>query len=844
MKRSNVDINKVSPMMKEYLKTKSEYEDTLLFYRLGDFYELFFEDAETASHELELTLTGKNAGLEERVPMCGVPHHAANIYIQKLVDKGYKVAICEQVEDPKTAKGIVKREVIEVVSRGTLTNTEALNEHDFNFIASITDNFINYIFSYADLLSGKVYACYLSHDKNKLISYINNLNIKEVVVNSSFDKEILFELKNNYNVFISINDNTLDGIYNNIFEGIKDNKLIENTKVVISYLINNQKKELKHFQSLEIVDTNLFMELGIETVRNLELVETIRSKDRTNSLLGFLDKTKTAMGSRLLKSYIISPLLNKDEIIRRQNIVELLIKEFLYKSELKTYLYEIYDLERLTGKIVCNNVNARDLLQLKKSLSVLPDINLILKELNLEELNTFPELVTLLEKSINEDAPLLLKEGNLIKDGYNSEIDELRNIRKNGKDFISKFEREEIERTGISTLRVGYNKVFGYYIEISKGQVKNIPEDFKYERKQTTTNSERYISPLLKEKEDLILNAEEKLNNLEYDIFNEIKEEIKKYIHELQVVSSKIAFYDVMQSYATVAEENNFVKPILNEEGIINVVDGRHPVVENVIKDEYTPNDIKMDEKTNILLITGPNMSGKSTYMRELAIIIILNQIGSYVPAKEANLPIIDKIFTRIGASDDLVGGESTFMVEMKESAIALKNATKNSLILFDELGRGTSTYDGMSLAGSIIEYIETNIKCKTLFSTHYHELTKMADTFEGIKNVHVSIYEENGNIKFLHKVKNGAVDKSYGINVAKLADLPDKVIERADELLHNYEGHQKRKKIIKQVELELIEEKENPLYDFIDNINPNEITPIEALNLIYEIKGKREDLK
>ncbi len=676
MKRSNVDINKVSPMMKEYLKTKSEYEDTLLFYRLGDFYELFFEDAEIASHELELTLTGKNAGLEERVPMCGVPHHAANIYIQKLVDKGYKVAICEQVEDPKTAKGIVKREVIEVVSRGTLTNTEALNEHDFNFIASITDNFINYIFSYADLLSGKVYACYLSHDKNKLISYINNLNIKEVVVNSSFDKEILFELKNNYNVFISINDNTLDGIYNNIFEGIKDNKLIENTKVVISYLINNQKKELKHFQSLEIVDTNLFMELGIETVRNLELVETIRSKDRTNSLLGFLDKTKTAMGSRLLKSYIISPLLNKDEIIRRQNIVELLIKEFLYKSELKTYLYEIYDLERLTGKIVCNNVNARDLLQLKKSLSVLPDINLILKELNLEELNTFPELVTLLEKSINEDAPLLLKEGNLIKDGYNSEIDELRNIRKNGKDFISKFEREEIERTGISTLRVGYNKVFGYYIEISKGQVKNIPEDFKYERKQTTTNSERYISPLLKEKEDLILNAEEKLNNLEYDIFNEIKEEIKKYIHELQVVSSKIAFYDVMQSYATVAEENNFVKPILNEEGIINVVDGRHPVVENVIKDEYTPNDIKMDEKTNILLITGPNMSGKSTYMRELAIIIILNQIGSYVPAKEANLPIIDKIFTRIGASDDLVGGESTFMVEMKESAIALKNAT------------------------------------------------------------------------------------------------------------------------------------------------------------------------
>ena len=844
MKRNEVNIDSVSPMMKEYLKTKSEYEDTLLFYRLGDFYELFFEDAEIASHELELTLTGKNAGLEERVPMCGVPHHASNIYIQKLVDKGYKVAICEQVEDPKTAKGIVKREVIEVVSKGTLTNTEALNEHDFNFIASITDNYLNYIFSYADLLSGKVYACYLSHDKNKLISYINNLNIKEVVVNSSFDKDILYELKFNYNVFISILDNIIDTNYNNIFNNIDDSKLIDNTKIVLSYLINNQKKELNHFQNLEIVDTKLFMELGIETVRNLELVETIRGKDRVNSLLWFLDKTKTAMGSRLLKSYIISPLLNKDEIIKRQNIVELLIKEFLYKSELKTYLYEIYDLERLTGKIVCNNANARDLLQLKKSLSVLPDINLILKELNLEEIGTFPELVTLLDKSINENAPILLKEGNLIKDGYNSEVDELRSIRKNGKDFISKFESDERERTGISTLKVGYNKVFGYYIEISKGQVKNIPEDFKYERKQTTTNSERYVSPLLKEKEDLILNAEERLNNLEYDIFNEIKEEIKKYIHGLQIVSSKVAFYDVMQSYATVAEENNFVKPSINEDGIIDIEDGRHPVVESVIKDEYTPNDVLMDEKTNILLITGPNMSGKSTYMRELAIIIILNQIGSFVPAKKANLPIIDKVFTRIGASDDLVGGESTFMVEMKESATALKNATKNSLILFDELGRGTSTYDGMSLAGSIIEYIETNIKCKTLFSTHYHELTKMSDTFDGIKNVHVSIYEENGNVKFLHKVKNGAVDKSYGINVAKLADLPDKVIERADELLHNYEGHQKRKKVIKQVELELIEEKQNPLYDFIDSINPNEVTPIEALNLLYEIKGKREEIK
>ena len=629
-----------------------------------------------------------------------------------------------------------------------------------------------------------------------------------------------------------------------MFNNITDTKLIENTKVVLSYLINNQKKELTHFQELEIIDNNLFMELNSETVRNLELVETIRGKDRVNSLLWFLDKTKTAMGSRLLKSYLIAPLLDKEEIIRRQNIIELLIKEFLYKSELKTYLYEIYDLERLTGRIACGNVHANDLIHLKNSLRVIPDINLVLKELGLEELETFNELVVLLENSIADNPSILLKEGNIIKDGYNIEVDELRDIRKNGKEFISKFEREERERTGISTLKVGYNKVFGYYIEISKGQVKNIPEDFKYERKQTTTNSERYISPLLKEKENLILNAEERLNNLEYDLFNEIKDEIKKYIHGLQKVSSKIAFYDVMQSFASVAEENNFVKPTINENGIVNIIDGRHPVVESVIKDEYTPNDVIMDEKTNVLLITGPNMSGKSTYMRELAIIIILCQIGSFVPAKEANLCIFDKIFTRIGASDDLVGGESTFMVEMKESAIALKNATKNSLILFDELGRGTSTYDGMSLAGAIIEYIETNIKCKTLFSTHYHELTKMSEIFDGIKNVHVSIYEENGNIKFLHKVKDGAVDKSYGINVAKLANLPNKVIERADELLHNYEGKQKRKKIIKQVELDLNDEIQNPLYEFIDNINPNETTPIEALNLIYEIKSKREEIK
>lgn len=838
MERSSVDINKLSPMMKEYIKTKSEYEDVLLFYRLGDFYELFFDDAITASHELELTLTGKNAGLSERVPMCGVPHHAVNTYIEKLIDKGFKVAICEQVEDPKTAKGIVKREVVQIISKGTLTSTELLNEKDFNFIASITDYKHVYALSYADLLSGKVYATFISYDKNKLISAIVNLNIKEIVVNSSFNKEILHELKSNYNIYINIIEEEIKFKNKTIYSELNDEKLAKNTDLVLTYLEKNLKNNLSHIQNVEFVDNKLFLELDKESIRNLELIETLRTKDRINSLLWLMDKTKTAMGSRLLKSFIISPSINKEEIIKRQNLVELLIKEFLFKSELASQLYEIYDLERLTGKVACNNVNAHDLIQLKNSIRVIPNINEILKNLNLEKLETFDELFNILDNSISENAPVTLKEGNIIKEGYNETLDELRSIRKNGKDFISKFESEERERTGIKNLRVGYNKVFGYYIEISKGQAKSIPEEFGYERRQTISNSERFITPLLKEKESMILNAEEKINSLEYDIFNEIKEEIKKYINKLQIVSNKIAFYDVMQAFATVAEENLFVRPIISDKKIINVIDGRHPVVEKVIKEEYIPNDVIMEEKTNILMITGPNMSGKSTYMRCLAIIVILNQIGSFVPAKEATLPIFDKIYTRIGATDDLVGGESTFMVEMKESANALKNASENSLILFDELGRGTSTYDGMSLAGAIIEYIENNIKCKTLFSTHYHELTSMSEYLPGIKNVHVSIYEEDGDVKFLHKVSEGAVDKSYGINVAKLATLPDQVIKRANELLLMYENETKKSKKIKQFELELKEEKDE-LREYIKTINPLEITPLEALNILDEIKKK-----
>lgn len=838
MKMSEVDISMLSPMMKEYYKTKSEYMDVLLFYRLGDFYEMFFEDAITASHELELTLTGKNAGLKERVPMCGVPHHAVNVYLEKLIDKGYKVAICEQVEDPKLAKGIVKREVTEIVSKGTLTNTDCLDENGYNFIASITDYNYIYALSYLDLLSGKVFATFVSKSSDKLISEIVSLGIKEVVVTSDFDNSITKVLKNNYNIYVSIYDKDYSNINRSKVSNLADAKLEDNTLKLISYITFNQKKEINHLMKPVIVNSKDYLSLNRECIRNLELVETIRNKDKMYSLLWFLDKTKTSMGSRMLKEFILKPVVSESEINKRHDLIDLFKKEFMSISELRDFLYQIYDLERLVGKVSINTLNGRDLLQLKSSLGVLPDINLILENIGLEKVETFSELYDLLDKSIDLDAPVTIKEGGLIKDGFNKELDELKSIRKNGKDFISKFESEERERTGIKNLKVGYNKVFGYYIEVSKGQKDNIKEEFGYVRKQTISNSERYITNSLKEKEDMILNAEDKIKDMEYNIFLSIKSEVSKYIGNLQKVSDYIAYLDVMQSLTKVSEENNFVRPIINHEHNINIVDAKHPVVMKVIKDDYVSNNIVMDEYTNILMITGPNMSGKSTYMRTLAIIVILNQIGCFVPASSCELPIFDKIFTRIGASDDLVGGESTFMVEMKESAYALKNATENSLILFDELGRGTSTYDGMSLAGSIIEYVNKYLKCKTMFSTHYHELTKMAEYTPSIKNVHVSINETDGKVVFLHKVMDGAVDKSYGINVAKLAGLPDEVIEGAGKLLETYESTSKtEKKHIKQFELDLETPNKDPLREFLRNINPLEVTPMEALKLLDEMK-------
>ncbi len=843
MERKDVDINKVTPMMRQYLEIKEKNEDIILFFRLGDFYEMFFEDAILVSHELELTLTGKNAGLEERIPMCGIPHHAANVYIDKLVDKGYKIGICEQLEDPKNAKGIVKRDIIQIISKGTIMN-ESLVEFENNYIGNIMDFNHAYVISYADISTGEIYTTILEHNISKVISEIVGLNIKEIVMNSKVDKNILSILKNQFKITVTISDEVEnDKQYEYIYEDIGDVRYIETIKHLLTYITNTQKRSLTHLQKAIIKENKNYLKMDVHTKRNLELTETLRLKQRNYSLIWLLDKTKTAMGSRTLKNMIENPLIDKKEIEKRYDTIDILLKEFILKEDLANLLFEVYDLERLSGRIAFGNANAKDLLQLKSSLKVLPEISSLLTQIKFyKNFQPLDDLYELLEKSIYENPPISIKEGYLIKDGYNAELDELKSLRKGGKDFVARFEEEEKERTGIKNLKVGYNRVFGYYIEVSKGNTNLVKEEYGYERKQTLSNSERYISPILKEKEALILNAEEKIVELEYNLFIEIRNKIKEYIPKLQKIAKVISEIDVLQAFTTVAEENNYIRPIISENRNIKILDNRHPVVEKVINDEFVKNDIIMDDKTDILLITGPNMAGKSTYMRELAITVIMAQIGSFVPASYAELPIFDAIFTRIGASDDLVSGESTFMVEMNEAAFAISSATENSLILFDELGRGTATFDGMALAQSIIEYIHNNIKAKTLFSTHYHELTDLEDTLTRLKNVHVSAHEEDGKITFLHKVKNGSIDKSYGIHVARLANLPESLIKRASQILAVYENKEKVRdnKIQESLPLEeLMEPKENEIQKVIDEINPLEITPLEALNILYDLKNK-----
>ena len=840
MKRSEVDRSKISPMMRQYLEIKDKYEDVVLFFRLGDFYEMFFEDAVNMARELELTLTGKNAGLEERIPMCGVPHHAANVYIEKLIEKGYKVGICEQTEDPKNVKGIVKREVVQIISKGTVINNELLNEKENNYIGNIYDFSHAYGISYTDISTGEFVVFLIEHDIPKLINEIINLNLNEVILTDKCDKNINNILRNQYRISISVYDNILESDeYNHLYEDLKDIRYQTTVKHLLSYLVETQKRSLGHLQKVKIKDNN-YLKMDVHTKRNLELTETLRLKQRNYSLIWLLDKTKTAAGSRLLKKWIENPLTDKSKIEQRYDVIDTLLNQFIIKEELRDLLFQVYDIERLTGRVAYGSANARDLIQLKNSLKVLPQIKKCLKDINFYyDIDTLEDLYELLEKSIYENPPLSIKEGYLIKEGYNKELDELKEIRYSGKDFIAKLENEEKIRTGIKNLKVGYNKVFGYYIEISKGSIKDVKDEFGYERKQTLTNGERFITPLLKEKEAMILNAEERIIELEYNLFCEIRRQIQKYIASLQDTAKVLSEIDVLTAFTVVAEENRYVRPNLVLTNEVYIKDNRHPVVEKVIKDEYVENDIIMNADTNLLLITGPNMSGKSTYMRQFAITVIMAQMGCFVPASSCTIPIFDKIFTRIGASDDLVSGESTFMIEMMEANNAISNATKNSLILFDELGRGTATYDGMSLAQAILEYICDNIGAKTMFSTHYHELTALEKRVPGLKNIHVSAHEEDGKLTFLHKIKNGPVDKSYGIHVAKLAKLPDSLINRANEILNIYENQDKKEENFAQISLDFdsIEPQKSEIEEKIKNINPLEITPLEALNFLYELK-------
>ena len=844
MKLSEVDRTKLSPMMAQYIEIKDKYKDELVFYRLGDFYEMFFDDALIASRELELTLTGRVAGLDEKVPMCGVPHANVKTYIERLVNKGYRVAICEQLEDPRYTKGMVKRGIVDVISKGTIADNDLLNDKDSSYIASILFFSDSILMTVLDISTGYLATITLENSEEILVNEILELNLKEVIFVDNLNTSLISLLKNTYNIEVTISSEFLWDKYKELFDIIPDARVKSGVAHLFYYLDVRQLKDLSHITKINYLKKNDYLEMDIHSIRNLELVETLRLKERTYSLLWLLDKCKTAMGSRKLKNWMLNPLKNKEKIIDRYEKVEKLNNEFIIKDELKNYLYEVYDIERLSGKVINGSLNARDLLQLKNSIKVLPMIKKKIEDLGFNyDINTHEKLCELLDSAIVDNPPISVKEGYMIKEGYSSELDELRNIRSGGKDFVASFEAKVKEETGIKNLKVGFNKVFGYFIEIPNGSKNLVKDEYHWERRQTLTNCERYISPALKEKESMILNAEENIIDLEYKLFCSIKSLVKDEVPLLNATADALSEIDALVSLSVCSEEYNLVRPNITDEHVIDIKNGRHPVVEVVSKSEYVPNDCLLSNGINTLLITGPNMSGKSTYMRQMAIIVIMAQMGSFVPCESATLPIIDKIFTRIGASDDLVSGESTFMVEMKEARNAICNATKNSLILFDELGRGTATYDGMSLAQAILEYISDYIGAFTLFSTHYHELTRLDKKYKNIKNVHVSAVENGNEITFLHKVKNGAVDKSYGIHVARLAKMPEELLNKAEEILNEYESNSKKKNPEEKIQLAMDFEpnvkKDDIIKETIEKIDVLNTTPIEALNLLFDLKQK-----
>lgn len=834
---------KYTPMIQQYLEIKKDYKDAIVFFRLGDFYEMFFEDAAIASRILEITLTGKDAGARERVPMCGIPFHAYQGYAEKLIEAGYKVAICEQVEDPREAKGIVKRDVIKILTPGTIID-DFLDSKKSNYLSSIYQVRNNFIFAYADISTGDSFITLLN-SFDECLEQIRIINTKEVVITSDFDRNYIKSVKD-LGVIVSYEDNII--IPNDLSKIALDinQAYYPAIGILLNYAIYSLKQGLKHLKPFKYYTDSEYMKLDYFTKRNLELTETLRLGQKSGSVLSFLDKTETAMGARLLRKWIDKPLMNTNDINKRLDVVNAMYLDTLNRDNLRINLRGVYDIERIIAKISCDSANAKDLVQLYKTLSNVPSIKDTLLAFNdpntsvlADKLDLHSDLCNLLNTALLDNPPFTIKEGQMIKEGFNSELDELRNLSNNSKDYLLKYEASERERLGVKNLKVGYNRVFGYYIEISKGQSFALGDVEGYVRKQTLANSERYISPELKKLEDTLLGAKERIEALEYELFIKIREYTKSYIVSLQLLASLLSEVDCYLSLSTIADKYNYVRPKFNKV-FTEINDGRHPVLEDILKEKYVPNDVMLNDK-NILLITGPNMSGKSTYMRMIAVIVIMAQIGSFVPASSANIQLCDQIFTRIGASDDLYSGQSTFMVEMSEANYALRNATSESLILFDEIGRGTATYDGMALAEAILEYIHAKIKCRTLFSTHYHELTKLEESLNKLLNVHVAAIESKGSLSFLHKVSLGPADKSYGINVAELAGLPKPLINRSKVILYNLESNNKTDITAGFFDFEFEDEKEefkpSPVVELLAETDVDDLSPKEALNLLYRLK-------
>lgn len=856
MNLKDVDKSEFTPMMQQYIECKENYPDAIVFFRIGDFYEMFFEDAYTASRELEIALTGKDAGYKERVPMCGIPFHSYSGYAEKLISKGYKVAIVEQVEDPSQAKGLVKRDVVKIITPGTITEA-GLNEKENNFLAAIYETDARYTLAYADVSTGQMYLTTIE-DEEALANEILSLHAKEVICLSSLKLKILNTLHDNYQIVISrCDDTSLIDDYKYLIEGLDLEKFKDDIpciSILINYISKTQRHNLYHLQPIKFYSSNQVLHLDPFSKRNLELTETLRQNQKSGSLLWLLDKCQTAMGSRKLHTWIDRPLIDRNEIIKRHNYVEALINNYVAKEEIKESLKTVYDLERIIGRISVGNANAKDLVQLRRSLANIPNFKKNVMALGTDDaisfangIDTHEKLYDLLDKALVDDPPLQIKEGGMIKPLYNKDLDELKEISGSSKDWILKFEAQERERTGIKTMHVGYNRVFGYYIEVSKGALQNLTDSDHYERKQTLANAERFITPELKKYEQIVVGSTEKIQKLEYDLFIEIRDVCQGFTKSLQQLADKISTIDCLLAFAEVSVKYNYVRPEMSLKREVNIVEGRHPVIETFLKDEYVKNDVIINSY-NTILITGPNMSGKSTYMRMLALIVIMAQIGCFVPAKSATLMIFDAIFTRIGASDDLISGQSTFMVEMLEANFAIKNATKDSLILFDELGRGTSTYDGMALAQAIIEYVHEKIGCVMLFSTHYHELILLDKTLKHLKNVHVDAKESKGGVVFLHKVLDGGADKSYGINVASLAGLPRSLIERSKKILEALEENNSASGInldlfnFDAYEEEPQNQEEEKAYNLkhaLEILDIDSLTPREALDWLYKEKNK-----